>query len=99
MPTESDTKPLEKTYMIPRNLEISDITKVYQEALKFVSETYNKVVLDAGDVALIDTAGVQFLVQFVTKLRSSGCEVLWINDSVQIYQMAEELGMAEILDS
>ena len=94
---ESD-KELEGSYVLPRNLEIAGISKVYKEVLKLTKNTYKRFVIDAGEVALIDTAGVQFLVQFLLKLKSTGCEVSWENDSIQIYQMAAELGLADLLE-
>lgn len=89
---------LEGSYVLPRNLEIAGIEKVYKEVLKLTKNTYKKFVLDAGEVALIDTAGIQFLVQLLTTLKSTGCEVGWENDSIQIYQMAAELGLADQLE-
>ncbi len=98
MPRKPSTKSLEGNYVLPRKLEIADIGKAYKEVSKFTGKAYKKFVLDAGEVALIDTAGIQFIVQLLTTLKSSGCEVSWSNDSIQIYQMAAELGMAELLE-
>ena len=93
-----NTQELEGSYVLPRDMEIAGISKVYQEMLEFTQNTYKKFVLDAGEVALVDTAGVQLIVQFLTVLRSKGCEISWTNDSIQIYQMAAELGVAEQLE-
>lgn len=98
MATGKNSKKLEGSYVLPGNLEIAGLEKVYQDVLKFTGNTYRKFVLDAGQVALIDTAGIQFLVQLLTVLRSTGCEVSWKNYSIQIYQMAAELGMADQLE-
>ncbi len=99
MARKKKTKELEGSYVLPRSLEIADIGKVYQEVLKMTANTYKKFVVDAGEVALIDTAGIQLIVQLLMVLRSTGCEVSWINDSVQIYQMAAELGVADQLEA
>lgn len=99
MAKKESGKELEGSYVLPRNLEIAGIAKVYKEVLKFSKNTYKKFVLDAGEVALIDTAGIQFLVQLLMTLRATGCEVSWENDSIQIYQMAAELGLAEQLEN
>lgn len=99
MTAKKSNKDLEGKYVLPRSLEIAGIQKVYKEVLKLTKTTYKKFVLDAGEVALIDTAGIQFLVQLVTTLRSTDCEVCWENDSIQIYQMAAELGLEEQLEA
>lgn len=95
---KTKTKTVEGNYILPRNMEIAGISNVYKEVLKFTEKSYDKFVLDAGEVALIDTAGIQLLIQLITAFRSTGCEVSWINDSIQIYQMAAELGVADRLD-
>ena len=99
MARKKKTKELEGSYVLPRSLEIADIGKVYKDVLKFTKNTYKKFVLDAGEVTLIDATGIQLIVQLVRGLRSTGCEVCWINDSVQIYQMAAELGVADQLEA
>lgn len=86
-------QPKEETYELPRVLEIAEIESVHKELVKFARKTYSKFTLDAGQVALIDAAGMQLLVQFLLFMREKGCEVEWINDSVQIYQIAAELGL------
>ena len=99
MARRKKTKDLEGSYVLPRSLEISDIGNVYQEVLKITENTYKKFVLDAGEVALIDTTGIQLLIQLLISLRSTDCEICWINDSIQIYQMAAELGLADQLEA
>ena len=91
-------KSSEGSYVLPRNLEIADIDKAYQDVVKFIGNSYEKFVLDAGEVALIDTAGVQFLLQLVRSLKATGCELSWTNDSIQVYQMAAELGVNDELE-
>lgn len=92
---EENIKVTEETYILPRNLEIAEISKVYRESQEFIGNSYDKFELDAGEVALIDTAGIQFLIQFVRSIKATGCELTWANDSIQIYQMADELGVAD----
>ncbi len=93
MAKESTSKELEAVYALPRVMEISEVEKVYQDILQFTQKTYEKFTIDAGEVALIDAAGMQLIVQFLIFLRSTGCQVSWINDSVQIFQIAAELGL------
>lgn len=96
--TSIDTNEQTGCYVLPRNLEIGEIQEAYEGVREAMGQSHSKFVLDAGEVALIDTAGVQFIIQLVTALRSKNCEVSWINDSVQIYQIAAELGIADRLD-
>lgn len=92
-------KTQEERYELPRVLEIAEIDSVYKELKKFARKSYSKFTLDAGKVALIDAAGMQLIVQFLFFLRDKGTEVEWVNDSVQIYQIAAELGLDEYLEA
>lgn len=85
-------------FVLPRNLEISGITEVYRSAEEFIATEPNEVTLDAGLVALVDTAGVQFVIQFLRAVKARGNALKWINDSIQIYQMAAEVGLADELE-
>lgn len=93
MSKESAGKELEAVYALPRVMEIAEVEKIYQDILRFTQKTYKKFTIDAGEVALIDAAGMQLIIQFLLFLRSTGCQVDWINDSVQIFQIAAELGL------
>ena len=99
MPRKKQAEPIEETYVLPRVMEISEIESVYQELLQFAKKSYSKFTLDAGKVALIDAAGIQLIVQFLHFMRARECKVEWINDSVQIYQIAAELGLEGQLDA
>ncbi len=99
MPRKAAAKSQEGSLVLPRHMEIADIDEFKKEALKHTRKKYSKFVLDAGEVALIDTAGVQFLVWFLNLMKAKDCEISWTNDSVQIYQMAAELGLAEQIDA
>lgn len=89
----------EESYELPRVLEIAEIESVYKELKKFTRKSYSKFTLDAGKVALIDAAGMQLIVQFLFFLRNKGTKVEWVNDSVQIYQIAAELGLDDCLEA
>jgi|GEM_PF-4026645 len=99
MPRKKQAEPAEGTYELPRVMEISEIEPVYKELLKFAKKSYSKFTLDAGKVALIDAAGIQLIVQFLLFMRGKDCQVEWVNDSVQIYQIAAELGLEGQLDA
>ena len=99
MPRKKPAEPLEETYVLPRVMEISEIESAFKDLLKFAKKNYSKFTLDAGEVALIDAAGIQLIVQFLHFMRAKDCQVEWINDSVQIYQIAAELGLEGRLDA
>ncbi len=99
MPRKKQAASAEETYELPRVMEISEIESVYKELLKFAKKKYSKFTLDAGKVALIDAAGIQLIVQFLLFMRAKDCQVEWVNDSIQIYQMAAELGLEGQLDA
>ncbi|CAN0476911.1 MAG: lipid asymmetry maintenance protein MlaB [Pseudohongiellaceae bacterium] len=99
MTSEQQTETLEATYELPRVMEIAQIETAYEELLEFAKQGYSKFTLDAGKVALIDAAGIQLIVQFLLYMRGKDCQVEWINDSVQIYQIAAELGVEGQLDA
>jgi anti-anti-sigma regulatory factor len=97
MPRTKQTK--EGSYVLPRVLEIEEIESVYRDLAKFARSSYSKFTLDAGQVALIDAAGMQLIVQFLIFMRGKDCVVDWVNDSIQIYQAALELGLDDQLEA
>lgn len=99
MPRKKQAAAAEETYELPRVMEISEIEAAYKDLMKFAKKKYSKFTLDAGKVAMIDAAGIQLIVQFLLFMRSKDCQVEWINDSVQIYQIAAELGLEGQLDA
>lgn len=99
MPRKKQAAAVEETYELPRVLEISEIETAYKDLMKFAKKKYSKFTLDAGKVAMIDAAGIQLIVQFLLFMRAKDCQVEWVNDSVQIYQIAAELGLEGQLDA
>lgn len=99
MPRKKQVEPAEGVYELPRVMEISEIESAYKDLMKFARKKYSKFTLDAGKVALIDAAGIQLIVQFLLFMRGKECQVEWVNDSVQIFQIAAELGLEGQLDA
>lgn len=99
MPRKKQAEPAEGVYELPRVMEISEIESAYKDLMKFARKKYSKFTLDAGKVALIDAAGIQLIVQFLHFMRGKDCQVEWVNDSVQIFQIAAELGLEGQLDA
>ena len=89
--------PEDDVFILPRSLEISGIEKIYQNMLEKLKNTYSKFTIDAGEVALVDAAGIQLLVHFIRTLKAGGCDVCWENYSIQVYQVAAELSLDDEL--
>lgn len=79
---------------LPARLQINNLDGLYVELNKLMSDKKAPVVLDAGDISLVDSAGVQLLVAFFRSYQAGGGKVEWDNFSVQMYQMADELGIS-----
>lgn len=80
--------------VLPARMQINDLENFCKELKKIYASKKTRVVLDSGELSLIDSAGVQLLVAFVKSFTSKGGAVEWDNYSVQLYQMADELGLA-----
>jgi anti-anti-sigma regulatory factor len=80
--------------MLPARMLINDLENFCKDLKKIHASKKNRVVLDTGELSLIDSAGVQLLVAFVRSFTAKGGAVEWENYSVQLYQMADELGLA-----
>lgn len=79
---------------LPQRLQINNLDGLYADLCKLVTGKKDHVVLDAGEVSLVDSAGVQLLVAFFRSFQNGGGTVEWDNYSVQLYQMADELGVS-----
>lgn len=80
--------------VLPFNMEIGHLEEVFAEMAKVASRKRKEFIIDGGEVSLVDTAGIQLLIAFIRKLTAMGCAVSWENYSVQVYQMADELGLS-----
>lgn len=87
-----------RTLLLPARMEIGCLEELYTEMSKLTSRKRKALILDGGEVSVIDTSGIQLLVAFIRKLSDMGCAVSWENYSVQVYQMADELGVSSELD-
>lgn len=88
-----------RSLVLPVKMEIGNLEELYAQMAKIASRKRKEFTLDGGEVALVDAAGIQLLIAFIKKLTGMGCNVSWENYSVQVYQMADELGLgAELGD-
>jgi len=79
---------------LPSRLQINNLDGLYAELCKLLTSKKQHVVVDGGEITLVDSAGVQLLVAFFRSFIAGGGKVEWENYSVQLYQMADELGIA-----
>ncbi|HTR00439.1 MAG TPA: STAS domain-containing protein [Candidatus Acidoferrum sp.] len=79
---------------LPARLQINSLDGLHAELCKLLKSKKQHVVVDGGDISLVDSAGVQMLVAFFRHFLAGGGKVEWENYSVQLYQMADELGIA-----
>ena len=84
-------------YVLPANMEIAALGPVHADLVALEAGNDGPFVLDGANLSVIDTAGLQLLISFVSAVQSSGKKVSWDNYSVQAYQLASELGVVEQL--
>jgi anti-anti-sigma regulatory factor len=90
-------KPGEARYLLPANMEIASLGQVHADLLQLSSDNDSPFTLDGANLSVIDAAGLQLLLSFVSTLNARGRKVSWDNYSVQAYQLANELGVVEQL--
>jgi ABC-type transporter Mla MlaB component len=84
-------------YALPANMEIAALGPVHSELVALEASNQGPFVLDGANLSVIDTAGLQLLISFVSAVQSSGKKISWDNYSVQAYQLASELGVVDQL--
>lgn len=84
-------------YLLPTNMEIAALGAVHKDLVALEASNDGPFVLDGANLSVIDTAGLQLLISFVSAVQASGKKVSWDNYSVQAYQLANELGVVEQL--
>ena len=80
--------------LLPSRLQINNLDALHADMCKLLTAKEQHVVVDGGEITLVDSAGVQLLVAFFRSFIAGGGKVEWENYSVQLYQMADELGIA-----
>lgn len=84
-------------YLLPANMEIAALGPVHRELVALEASNDGPFVLDGANLSVIDTAGLQLLISFVSAVQASGKKVSWDNYSVQAYHLANELGLVDQL--
>jgi ABC-type transporter Mla MlaB component len=83
--------------VLPARMEMASLDEAHQLLQSKYPPLASKYILDGGLLSVIDSAGVQMLVSFIRSMTAKGCTVEWDNYSVQMYQLASELGVASQL--
>jgi anti-anti-sigma regulatory factor len=84
-------------FVLPANMEIAALGPVHAELAALEASNDGPFVLDGANLSVIDTAGLQLLISFVSAVQGSGKKISWDNYSVQAYQLASELGVVDQL--
>lgn len=84
-------------YLLPGNMEIASLGPVHADLVAMDASNEGPFVLDGANLSVIDTAGLQLLISFVSSVKASGKKVSWDNYSIQAYQLANELGVVDQL--
>ena len=83
--------------LLPARMELASLDEAHQLLQSKYPPLSNKYILDGGLLSVIDSAGVQMLISFIRSMTAKGCKVEWDNYSVQVYQLASELGVTSQL--
>ena len=83
--------------VLPARMELASLDEAHQLLQGKYPPLSNKYILDGGLLSVIDSAGIQMLISFIRSMTAKGCTVEWDNYSVQVYQLASELGVTSQL--
>jgi ABC-type transporter Mla MlaB component len=83
--------------LLPARMELASLEEAHQLLQSKYPPVSNKYILDGGLLSVIDSAGIQMLISFIRSMTAKGCTVEWDNYSVQVYQLASELGVTSQL--
>jgi ABC-type transporter Mla MlaB component len=83
--------------LLPATLEMNSLEESFRLLRACFPPACNKYVLDGANIAAVDAAGIQLLVNFVGSLQRQGCQVEWDNYPLPAYQLANELGLVDQL--
>jgi ABC-type transporter Mla MlaB component len=83
--------------LLPARMELASVHEAQQLLQSKYPPVHGKYVLDGDLLSVIDMAGIQLLINFIRSVTALGCVVEWDNYSVQVYQLASELGVTSQL--
>lgn len=77
-------------------LDISRVSEFYTELEMIINEG-KSIELDASELERIDISGLQLLLSFYQKIKSSGHEFCWSSPSEQLVRSASLVGLDKLL--
>lgn len=89
-----DTKPSAAPARIalPQEITMGNVTEIYGTLAETLDSDSLEIEIDAGEVARIDTAGLQLIHTFSSTLRERGVTVRWSEPSSTFATAAKEVG-------
>ena len=83
--------------LLPARMEMSSLDEAHELLQNNYPPVHARYILDGALMNVIDMAGIQMLISFIRSMTAKGCKVEWDNYSVQMYQLASELGVTSQL--
>lgn len=83
--------------LLPARMELAALDEAHQLLQSKYPPVSAKYILDGALLNVIDMAGIQLLIGFIRSMTAKGCKIEWDNYSVQMYQLASELGVTSQL--
>ncbi|VAW87672.1 hypothetical protein MNBD_GAMMA18-2261 [hydrothermal vent metagenome] len=77
-------------------LDISRVGELYTELEMIINEK-KAIEFDASEIERIDTSGLQLLLSFYQKIKSSGFDFHWISPSEHLLRSASLVGLDKLL--
>ncbi|SFR49686.1 lipid asymmetry maintenance protein MlaB [Thiomicrospira sp. ALE5] len=82
---------------LPESLTIQNVQAEYTRLGEALLGLEGGITLQADQVQNVDTAGLQLLVAFVTRVQREGQALTWQDPSDSLIKNAENLGLTEFL--
>jgi ABC-type transporter Mla MlaB component len=83
--------------LLPARMELASLDEAQQLLQSKYPPAHGRYILDGALLSVIDMAGIQMLISFIRSVTEKGSKVEWDNYSVQVYQLASELGVTSQL--
>ncbi|WP_286239186.1 STAS domain-containing protein [Neptuniibacter halophilus] len=84
------------TLKLPEELSIANVTEWKNKLIDLVNEP-EPLLLEADQLARVDTAAMQLLLAFVRKASAANKSCQWQNPSTVLIETAEQLGLSQSL--
>jgi len=94
--TSTVNEQIGETILLESVLVIDEAMQLHKKLGSYINQK-NDVVIDASGVNMIDTAMLQLLTVFVTKLKNEGLKVIWKNPSEELINRATLLDLQKQL--